>query len=199
MFLSKREIQDSIAQGRIIIEGYEPNCLKTASYVLRMSKTVNRIIALQDTGPVDIHDLTQVRKQVRQETCDSVTLRPGEFILASSMERLSLAESVGAFVSPLSHISRLGIGFLGSFYIRPGFAAEEPTPIVFEISNHGCLDLKLHAGMPFCHILFFEVKSADLDPGDVGGRRAVRSGVLFSRYDLNALYREIIRKGGSDQ
>lgn len=201
MFLSRQQIQDAMASGRIVIDHYEPDCLKTSSYVLRLSNMINVLVAPPDEQPIDVLDLTQVRQLVRREKRDNLVLHPGEFILAASLEQLSLDKSMGAFVLPLSHISRLGIGFLGSCYIRPGFSVEEPTPVVFEFCNQGCLTLRLHPGMPLCHILFFEVSKVELVAGDIEGHMDVRSGILFSRYDLNALYREIIQKCrlGEDQ
>jgi dCTP deaminase len=155
---------------------------------------INVLVAPPDEQPIDVLDLSKVRQLAGQEKCDDLIVHPGEFILAASLEQLSLDKNIGALVSPLSHISRLGIGFLGSFYIRPGFSVEGPTPVVFEFCNHGCLTLRLHPGMPLCHILFFEVSKAELAPGDIEGHTDTRSGFLFSRYDLNALYREIIQQ-----
>lgn len=194
MFLTKKEIENHLEYGYIVIENYEPRCLKVASYVLRMSSVINRTATLQSVELIDTQDLSQARKEILHEECISPVLRPGEFILASSLERLSFNNVIGALVSPLSHISRLGIGFLGSMYIRPGFSAETPTPIVFEIVNHGNWSTKLHIGMPLCHILFFKTGGVDIESGDIDGRTDVRSGNLFSRYDFNIFYREITQQ-----
>lgn len=193
MFLSRRAIENCLSIGDITIENYEAKCLKTASYVLRMSNVVNRITPHQAMRePVDTLDLSQAREEISMEICEDPILHPGEFILVASLEELSLTKRIGAMISPLSHIARLGIDFLGAMYIRPGFSADTTTPIVFEIVNHGAISLKLHAGMPLCHTLFFEIKDTELDAGDSAGRTDVRSGNLFSRYDLNPVYQSVV-------
>ena len=199
LVLSRRQIQDAVDAGKITIEEFEPLCLKTCSYSLRLSGKTNVITVPPGEQPVDVLDLERTRQLVELRRGEQFVLHPGQFILATSLESLSLDEAIAAFVTPLSHISRLGVGFLGSTFIRPGFSAGQPTPIVFEFCNHGCLSLLMRRGMPFCHAVFVEVAREDRELGDTEGRRDVRSNLLFSRYDLKPAYRDIVRKLHSDR
>jgi len=75
-----------------------------------------------------LDDLTRV--DIRQ-----VPLQRGATYLAFSRQKITLPDNVIGLLHTRSSLSRLGLDFFGSsIYVSPGFGAERPTPIVFEIT-----------------------------------------------------------------
>ena len=84
---------------------------------------------------------------------DLVTLEPGEFVLAASLERIGLGYSLAGCISPLSHVARFGLSVtLGADLINPGFGSGVPTSLTLELFNHNRRALVLTAGMPIAHL-----------------------------------------------
>ncbi len=62
-------------------------------------------------------------------------LLPGRKYLGTSTQHISLPGNVWGMLHTRSTLARFGIDLFGSsYYISPGFGAEVPTPIVYEIS-----------------------------------------------------------------
>jgi len=74
------------------------------------------------------------------EDFDEIDLRhesllPGRKYLGTSTQHISLPGNVWGLLHTRSTLARFGIDFFGSsYYVSPGFGAEVPTPIVYEIS-----------------------------------------------------------------
>lgn len=61
-------------------------------------------------------------------------LSPGQLYLGFSTQHISLPGNIWGLLHTRSTLARLGIDLFGSsYYVSPGFGAETPTQIVFEI------------------------------------------------------------------
>lgn len=64
----------------------------------------------------------------------SEPLRPGEFYLASTVERISVCNRIFGQLHTRSRWARVGLDCVGSStYLSPGFGGDTPTPLVLEI------------------------------------------------------------------
>jgi dCTP deaminase len=105
-----------------------------------------------------------------------MTLRPGDFMLAATSERIQLPSTLLAFVAALSHMARFGLQVTAtSLLVSPGFGSGAPTALTLELSSVNPAPLVLRAGMPVCHVVFCAVTPGD--PLDVRLARSVYDGL----------------------
>jgi len=78
-------------------------------------------------------------------------LKPGEFILVKTMEKVNLPDNVAAIFRPRSTLQRSGVT-LSTATGNPGYKGE----LSFGMCNLGKGDFRLELGARFVHILFFD-------------------------------------------
>lgn len=84
---------------------------------------------------------------------NALVLKPGEFILALTRERVELPETtrIAARVEGKSSLARIGLAVhVTAPTIHAGFKGN----ITLEIKNHGVLPIRLTVGMPICQLIF---------------------------------------------
>ena len=94
MILSDRSIREELAAGRVAIDPLDESCIQPSSVDLRLDRFFR--VFLNHTMPVidvkqDLGDLTQL---IEIEEEGSFILHPGEFVLASTYERVSLPDDL---------------------------------------------------------------------------------------------------------
>lgn len=173
MVLGAASIQALLAERALRIDPLDPARFGAASYTLRLSRTFRR---WQPSATVDLADPEwDVRGALRgAEEMDSLTIRPGEFVLGASVEALSLPGDVIGYLSTPSHMARFGLSFVqSSTVVHPGFGGATPTQITFEITSVNPAPLVVPAGLPVCHLLLSKVLGGD---GTTAGRRSTYEG-----------------------
>lgn len=157
MILSARAIESAVEAGRLGITPFAPDRLRPASYIVHLGSRFRRWRAgraIQLWRPVDAADLGPI------EEVSSFTLEPNAFVLAQTIESMSLPGSLAAQLSPLSHIARFGLSVhCGADWVNPGFGQAEATPLTLELVNHNPSPLVLDAGIPICHLRLIEIDS----------------------------------------
>lgn len=116
-------------------------------------------------------------KQVNVATGEGFVLHPGEFVLASTVERVSLPAVIVARVEGKSSLGRLGlIVHATAGFIDPGFEGD----ITLEMTNLLRVPIILRPGLPICQISFSYMNA----PPDktYEGRYQGQRGVTESRY-----------------
>lgn len=84
----------------------------------------------------------------------SLTIRPGEFILASTRETVTLGRDYAARLEGKSSLARLGISpHVTAGWIDPGFNGT----ITLEIVNHGPWLFRLRPGMKIAQLCLFKL------------------------------------------
>ena len=166
VFLNNNAILSHRSKGMIFIEPFQPQSLRPASYVLHLSgwtrkwKSSNQPVVVSD--PVD-----EDRDMEGRRFADVIQIKPGEFVLARSIERVGISSSLGGVLSPLSHIARFGLSVTGGAdWINPGFGARAPTPITFELLNGGSTPLSLNRGIGLCHLRITTISEHELSTGE---------------------------------
>lgn len=159
MFLIAAEIEAHVAAGDLKILPFRSDLLKPSSYVLRLG----RRFALWKQMESSIRPWSVSYGNECLETREDeklFSLRPGEFVLASTEEAVSFPQSLLGMLSTLSHVARCGVSVLcNSNLVSPGFGGQQATRLTLEISNHNRQEVVLEAGMPICHLAFARVGS----------------------------------------
>src|SRR5919106_6987841 len=109
MILSDRSIREAISTGRIVIEPLDESCIQPSSVDLRLDRLFR--VFLNHTMPViDVkQDLSDLTRLVEIEDGDSFILPPGEFVLGSTAETLTLPDDLVARIEGKSSLGRLGL------------------------------------------------------------------------------------------
>lgn len=138
--------------GEIKLEPFSDAQLRGASYVLRLGARFRRWTS--GPAPVEMWSPSAAEDTLGEPfTADRLTLQPGEFVLAATLERIGLARTLVGTVSSLSHVARFGLGAtLGADLINPGFGCGVLTPLTLELFNHNPRALVLTTGMPIAHL-----------------------------------------------
>jgi len=79
-----------------------------------------------------------------------ITLKPGDFVLVKTIEKMNLPEDIAAIFRPRSTLQRCGVG-LFTATASPGYSGE----LTFGMCNLGRNDFRLELGSRFVHALFF--------------------------------------------
>lgn len=185
MLLSDRDIRAAVAAKRIVLEPYDPEMVQPSSIDVRLDRYFrvfeNHRYPHIDPA-VDQPDLTRL---VEPEGPEPFVLHPGEFVLASTYEIVTLGDDVAARLEGKSSLGRLGLlTHSTAGFIDPGFSGH----MTLELSNVATLPIKLWPGMKIGQLGFFVLSSpAEFPYGSsrYGSRYQDQRGPTPSRSSLN--------------
>jgi deoxycytidine triphosphate deaminase/intein/homing endonuclease len=109
MILSDRTIRAELEAGRIVIDPLDEECIQPSSVDLRLDRLFR--VFLNHTMPVidvkeDLEDLTRL---VEIGEGEAFILHPGEFVLGSTYERVTLPDDLVGRIEGKSSLGRLGL------------------------------------------------------------------------------------------
>ena len=127
----------------------------------------------------DLSDLTQ---EVEIVDGDAFILHPGEFVLGSTSEKISLPDDIVARIEGKSSLGRLGLLIHSTAgFIDAGFSGH----ITLELSNVANLPITLYPGMTTGQVSFLQMTTpADVPYGSskLGSKYQGQRGPTPSRY-----------------
>ncbi|MDX2645644.1 dCTP deaminase [Streptomyces sp. NPDC001902] len=185
MLLSDKDIRTEIDNGRVGIDPYEPSMVQPSSIDVRLDRFFrvfeNHRYPHIDPA-VEQPDLTRL---VEPEGDDAFILHPGEFVLASTYEVISLPDDIASRLEGKSSLGRLGLlTHSTAGFIDPGFSGH----VTLELSNVATLPIKLWPGMKIGQLCLFRLtSSAEFPYGSdkYGSRYQGQRGPTPSRSYLN--------------
>jgi dCTP deaminase len=156
VLLSDRDILVEIRADRIRIEPYDEAMIQPSSIDFRLDRYFrvfeNHRYPHIDPA-VDQSDLTRV---VEPEGEEPFILHPGEFVLGSTHEVVSLPDDIAARVEGKSSLGRLGLlTHATAGFVDPGFSGH----VTLELANVATLPIKLYPGMKIGQLCFFRLSS----------------------------------------
>ena len=181
MLLSDRDIRAELDSGRIELDPYEQAMIQPASIDVRLDRFFrlfdNHKYAVIDPAE-DQPDLTRL---VEPEGDEAFVLHPGEFVLGSTYESVTLPDDIAARLEGKSSLGRLGLlTHSTAGFIDPGFTGH----VTLELSNVATLPIKLWPGMKIGQMCFFRLSSpaeAPYGSGAAGSRYQGQRGPTASR------------------
>ena len=161
MLLSDRDIKAEIDGGRVRLEPYDQAMVQPSSIDVRLDKYFrlfdNHKYPFIDPAE-DQPDLTRLIEVARGE---SFILHPGEFVLGSSFEIVTLPDHLAARLEGKSSLGRLGlVTHSTAGFVDPGFSGH----VTLELSNAATLPIKLWPGMKVGQLCFFRLSSPAENP-----------------------------------
>ncbi len=191
MLLSDRDIRAEVGAGRVVLDPYEPDLIQPSSIDVR----IDRYFRLFDNHKYAVIDPAQdqpdLTRLVAVEAGEAFVLHPGEFVLGSTYERVTLPDDVAARLEGKSSLGRLGLlTHSTAGFIDPGFVGH----VTLELSNVATLPILLWPGMKIGQMCFFRLSSPSERPygsGAAGSRYQGQRGPTASRSHKD-FYRAVI-------
>jgi len=166
MILSDRSLREEIAAGRIVIEPFDDSCVQPSSVDLHLD---HRFLVFRNhaMGHIDVKtDLSALTEQVEAAGDDPFILHPGEFVLGSTSERVTVPDDLVARLEGKSSLGRLGLLIHSTAgYVDAGWDGQ----LTLEFSNVANLPITLYPGMKIGQISFMRMTTpADRPYGSSG-------------------------------
>ncbi|MGV1008038.1 MAG: dCTP deaminase [Dermatophilaceae bacterium] len=162
MLLSDRDIRAEVAVGRIRLDPWDPAMVQPSSVDVHL----DRYFRLFDNHrypyidpALEQPDLTRLVEIGDPD--ETLVLHPGEFVLGSSLEVVTLPDDLAARVEGKSSLGRLGLlTHATAGFVDPGFSGH----VTLELSNVATLPIVLYPGMKIGQLCFFRLSSAAENP-----------------------------------
>jgi dCTP deaminase len=156
MLLSDRDLKAALAEGRMGLSPYDEAMVQPSSVDVRLDRYF-RVFANHRYTHIDPavaqDDLTELLEPEGEEP---FILHPGEFVLGSTLEVITLGNDLAARLEGKSSLGRLGLlTHSTAGFIDPGFSGH----VTLELSNVANLPIKLYPGMKIGQICVLPLTS----------------------------------------
>jgi dCTP deaminase len=185
VLLSDRDLRKELDAGRLSIEPYDPAMLQPSSIDIRLDRYFRVFDNTRYTHIDPSIQQDELTSLVEQSGDDPFVLHPGEFVLGSTFERVTLPDDLAGRLEGKSSLGRLGLlTHSTAGFIDPGFTGH----ITLELSNVANLPITLWPGMKIGQLCLFRLSSAAEHPygsAHAGSRYQGQRGPTPSRAYLN--------------
>lgn len=186
MLLSDSDILDLKELHQDLIVPWDDAALQPASYDLSLGSEI--IFSKKDiiwpksrkflSSRKDLHAFLNGSESFGTNAKNGVTLRKGDFVLGTTIEKVNVPDNIGARFEGKSSLGRIGLmTHITAGFIDPGFEGS----ITVEICNVSDSNIVLEYGMKIGQICFYEMKTRSLKPyGQRGNHYQGQSGTTQS-------------------
>ena len=156
MLLSDRDIRSEIQSGRVAVEPFDEAMIQPSSVDVRLDKFF-RVFENHKYSVIDpLIEQAELTREVIAEDDEAFILHPGEFVLASTYEIITLPDDIAGRLEGKSSLGRLGLlTHSTAGFIDPGFSGH----ITLELSNVANLPVKLYPGMKIGQLCLIKLSS----------------------------------------
>jgi dCTP deaminase len=183
--LSDRTIKRLIAEGRIGIEPYDESLVQPSSVDVR----ADRFFRVFHNARYPFIDVKQPQEELTElvEVAEEqpFILHPGEFVLGSTLERITLPDNLVARLEGKSSLGRLGLLIHSTAgFIDPGWDGH----VTLELSNVANLPITIYPGMRIGQLSYMQLDGpveAPYGSDSLGSKYQGQRGPTQSRYWKN--------------
>jgi dCTP deaminase len=156
VLLSDRDIRAEIAAGRVAVEPFAESMVQPSSVDVRLDRFF-RVFENHKYSVIDPSiEQSELTREVVVEPNEHFILHPGEFVLASTYEIITLPDDIAGRLEGKSSLGRLGLlTHSTAGFIDPGFSGH----ITLELSNVANLPVKLFPGMKIGQLCLIKLSS----------------------------------------
>jgi len=161
MLMSDRDIRAEIEAGRIGLEPLDIGLLQPSSFDVRLDRFF-RLFDNHKYAYIDpAEEMSDLTRLVEVEPDEAFILHPGEFVLGSTYEFVTLPDNIAARLEGKSSLGRLGLlTHSTAGFVDPGFNGH----VTLELANVSNLPIKLWPGMKVGQLCFFQLSSPSETP-----------------------------------
>jgi dCTP deaminase len=156
VLLSDRDLRAEIAAGRVVLEPFDAGMIQPSSIDVRLDRFF-RVFENHRYPHIDpAEEQADLTRLVEAEPTEAFILHPGEFVLASTYEVITLPDDIAGRLEGKSSLGRLGLlTHSTAGFIDPGFSGH----VTLELSNVATLPIKLWPGMKIGQLCLFRLSS----------------------------------------
>ena len=156
MLLSDRDIRAEITAGRVKVEPFTEAMVQPSSVDVRLDRFF-RVFENHKYSVIDPSiEQAELTREVAVIADEFFILHPGEFVLASTYEVITLPDDIAGRLEGKSSLGRLGLlTHSTAGFIDPGFSGH----ITLELSNVANLPVKLFPGMKIGQLCLIKLSS----------------------------------------
>lgn len=186
MILSDRDLLTEIQDGRLGIDPFDQKLVQPSSIDVRLDRFFRVFVNTKYTHIDPSSRQDELTSLVEPAGDSPFVLHPGEFVLAATLERVTIPADLAGRLEGKSSLGRLGLCVHSTAgFIDPGFTGH----ITLELSNTVTLPIVLWPGMKIGQLCLFRLSSPAVNPygtAVVGSRYQGQSrGPTASRSYLN--------------
>ena len=156
MLLSDRDLHAEINAGRVKVEPFDTGMIQPSSVDVRLDRFF-RVFENHKYSVIDPSvEQGELTREVEVAPNEFFILHPGEFVLASTYEVITLPDDIAGRLEGKSSLGRLGLlTHSTAGFIDPGFSGH----ITLELSNVANLPVKLFPGMKIGQLCLIKLTS----------------------------------------
>jgi dCTP deaminase len=156
VLLSDRDIRAQIESKRVGVEPFADSMIQPSSVDVRLDKFF-RVFENHKYEVIDPSlEQPELTREIIAEDGEAFILHPGEFVLASTYEVITLPDDIAGRLEGKSSLGRLGLlTHSTAGFIDPGFSGH----ITLELSNVANLPVKLYPGMKIGQLCLIKLSS----------------------------------------
>ncbi|HEY3087177.1 MAG TPA: dCTP deaminase [Jatrophihabitantaceae bacterium] len=185
MLLSDRDIIAAVEAGRLVVDPWDAELVQPSSVDARLDRYFRVFNNTQYTHIDPGLQQDELTTLVEPKGDDPFVLHPGEFVLGSTLEIVTLPDDLAGRLEGKSSLGRLGLlTHSTAGFIDPGFSGH----LTLELSNVANLPIMLWPGMKIGQLCLFRLSSAARNPygsAAAGSRYQGQRGPTPSRSYLN--------------
>ena len=156
MLLSDRDLTAEINAGMLALEPFEPALIQPSSIDVRLDRLFRVFNTHAYTHIDPAQEQPDLTSLVDVPEGEPFVLHPGEFVLASTLEVISLGDQLAGRLEGKSSLGRLGLlTHSTAGFIDPGFSGH----VTLELSNVANLPITLWPGMKIGQLCIFRLSS----------------------------------------
>ena len=161
VLLSDRDIKAEIDSGRVHLEPYDEAMVQPSSIDVRLDKYF-RLFDNHKYPFIDpAEEQPDLTRLIEVERHEPFILHPGEFVLGSTFEVVTMPDDLAARLEGKSSLGRLGLlTHSTAGFVDPGFSGH----VTLELSNVATLPIKLWPGMKVGQLCFIRLSSPTENP-----------------------------------
>jgi dCTP deaminase len=147
--------------GRVQLDPLTRDMIQPSSIDVRLDKFF-RVFDNHKYPHIDpAADQSDLTREVEVASDEIFVLHPGEFVLGSTFEVVTLPDDIAARLEGKSSLGRLGLlTHSTAGFIDPGFSGH----VTLELANVATLPIKLYPGMKIGQLCFFRLSSPAENP-----------------------------------
>jgi dCTP deaminase len=172
MVLSDRSIREALDAGRIKIDPFDDSCIQPSSVDLHVDQYF-RLFRNHTSRVIDVREDQEDLTELVDTGEEPLILHPGEFVLGSTEEKVTLPSDLVARLEGKSSLGRLGL----LIHSTAGFVdAGWDGHLTLELSNVANLPITVYPGMKIGQISFLQMTTAADKPYGSDGLKSKYQG-----------------------
>jgi dCTP deaminase len=164
--LSNEDIKLALTKNEIIISPFSNSQLRSCGITLHLG---HNLLKPQKDSVIDVkYGKNCSYQDFKISDIEPYTLQSGEFLLAHTLEEVTLSTKHSLLIEGRSTLARVGLTIVQTaMLVEPGHSGRA---ITLELVNHGPNPINLYPKMKIARALIFELHSHSTEPYDIDGK-----------------------------